>query len=256
MGNDLLLPGLPTELILAAYKRAPGNEIESGKFGSPESSAALAANTFGLFIDKPERLPPLPGIEASDWPARSLTLETVMRFPWSGGRHPCLDAVIVTKSLLIGVESKRFEPFRSKQAASMSQAYWRQVWGNDMKGYESSRDGVRRNDPAFAHLDAAQLIKHAFGLRTTVHRAGAFHGKKPVLYYLYAEPEIWPNGVLISNADRKRHRDEINVFSSEVANDEVGFLSCSYQQLLAGWNAHADHGINAHAAAIKGRFAP
>jgi len=31
---------------------APGNEIESGKFASPESSAALVANAFGLFLDE------------------------------------------------------------------------------------------------------------------------------------------------------------------------------------------------------------
>jgi hypothetical protein len=43
----VLLPGLPIDLILQAYASAPRNEIESGKFESPESSAALAANAFG-----------------------------------------------------------------------------------------------------------------------------------------------------------------------------------------------------------------
>ena len=30
-----LLPGLPVELIWAAYAAAPGNELESGKFTEP-----------------------------------------------------------------------------------------------------------------------------------------------------------------------------------------------------------------------------
>jgi hypothetical protein len=44
---NALLPGLPGELIRACYAAAPGNEIASAKFASPESSAALAASTFG-----------------------------------------------------------------------------------------------------------------------------------------------------------------------------------------------------------------
>ena len=42
-----LLPGLPVDLIRACYATASGNEITSGKFASPESSSALAANTSG-----------------------------------------------------------------------------------------------------------------------------------------------------------------------------------------------------------------
>jgi hypothetical protein len=45
-----LLPGLPIDLIRGCYAAAPGNEIAGGKFASPASSAALAANTFGPFL--------------------------------------------------------------------------------------------------------------------------------------------------------------------------------------------------------------
>lgn len=256
MDSDLILPGLPAELILAAYRKAPGKEIESGKFASPESSAALAANTFGLFIDESESpLLRLPEIEESEWPAeKPVMLEQTVRFPWSGGLHPFLDALIITKSLLVGVESKRFEPFRDRKVGAMSDAYSRPVWGNQMKGYEDCRDRICRNDLGFERLDAAQLVKHAFGLRTAAHKK--YRGKKPVLYYLYAEPERWPNGVAISDAERGQHRAEIDTFSRIVSTDEVRFLSCSYKQLLAAWSTHADAGIRAHAAAIAGRFAP
>lgn len=124
-----LLPGLPTERIRAAYSRAGGNEIGSGKFMSPESSAALAANAFGLFLGEPQRLPLLPGTADDGWPALDVQLEAEVRFPWSGGRHPCLDVLIETRTALIGIESKRYEPFRGKPMPAFSDAYSRPVWG-------------------------------------------------------------------------------------------------------------------------------
>jgi len=48
--TDALFDYLPKDAILAAFARSPGNELASGKLESPESSAALAANTFGLFL--------------------------------------------------------------------------------------------------------------------------------------------------------------------------------------------------------------
>jgi hypothetical protein len=126
--QDALLPGIPLDRIVACYRAAGGNEIESGKFASPESSAALAANTFGFFLDRASDLPALPGCDALGWPATEVNLEALLRFPWSGGRHPCLDALVLTKNALIGIESKRYEPFRGKRLAGLSEAYWRQVW--------------------------------------------------------------------------------------------------------------------------------
>ena len=96
--GDFLLPHLAKERILAAYAAAGGNEIESGKLASPESSAALVANAFGYFLDRPGDLPPLlPELEGA-WPAICVLLEAQLRFPWSGGRHPWLDVLIETET--------------------------------------------------------------------------------------------------------------------------------------------------------------
>tara|TARA_R110000868_G_scaffold70819_3_gene207991 strand:- start:34109 stop:34885 length:777 start_codon:yes stop_codon:yes gene_type:complete len=254
MDNDNFLPGLPVDLIRAAYLAAPGNEIESGKFASPESSAALVANTFGLFLDRPEALPSLPGTEKEGWPAKSVTLEGIVRFPWSGGRHPCLDVLIETETALIGVESKRYEPYRSKSKSELSDAYWRPVWGESMCGYEHLRDGVRDNPGQFARLDAAQLVKHAFGLRTAAHRDPRCVGKKPILFYLYAEPSIWPDGREISKENFENHRNEISSFQKTVSDDEVSFVSSSYHSLLQKWSENADALINEHMSAVAGKF--
>jgi len=79
------VPGSEIESILNA---APGNEIASGKFDSPESSAALAANAFGFFLRRASDLPALPGCKKDKkdkkemWPAQSLSIEAMLRFPW------------------------------------------------------------------------------------------------------------------------------------------------------------------------------
>src|SRR5690606_9468810 len=140
-------------------------EIGSGKLAQPESSAVLAANAFGWFMGRPGAFPPLPGLEAAG-PAEEVTLEFCARLPWSGGRRPWLDAMVRTSTHLIGVESKRFEPFRDRKVAAFSDAYWRDVWGDGMQGYCALRDRLRSGELAFEHLDAAQLVKHALGLRT------------------------------------------------------------------------------------------
>ena len=134
------LPGVPGSEIEAIFNTAAGNEIVTGKFDSPESSAALAANAFGFFLQRASDLPALPGCGSETWPALSLMLEAELRFPWSGGRHPVLDCLVRTPSALIGIESKRFEPYRTRHTSPLSDAYWRRVWGEHMSGYERVRD--------------------------------------------------------------------------------------------------------------------
>src|SRR5687767_8892604 len=130
-----VLPHLSATDIVERLRRAAGKEVDSGKVGNPQSSAALAANTFAYFMSAPTHLPALPG-----WPERwepiSVLIEEEMRFPWGGGHHPWLDAVIETRTHLIGVESKRYEPYRGGVRAEFSKAYWRDVWGKEMGPYE------------------------------------------------------------------------------------------------------------------------
>jgi len=252
--RELFLPGLPVDLIRAAYLAAPGNEIESGKFAHPESSAALVANAFGLFLDQPSILPPLPGTAEFGWPATSVGLEAIVKFPWSGGRHPCLDVLVTTRAALIGIESKRYEPFRPKSKTELSDAYWRPVWGNNMQGYERIRDQLRDDACRFDRLDAAQLVKHAFGLRTAIHQEVGQGRKTPVLYYLYAEPTGWPDGRSISSEQLAHHKAEIAAFADMVKNDEVRFIPHSYRHLLTSWAESATDAIRKHAAALRSRY--
>ena len=251
------LPGVPGPEIEAIFNAAAGNEIAAGKFDSPESSAALAANAFGFFLGQAVDLPPLPGCGGETWPARTLKIEAEVRFPWRGGRHPVLDCLVTTLSAFIGIESKRFEPFRGKKESELSDAYWRPVWGKRMKGYESIRDGLHDEPGRYGHLDAAQLFKHAFALRTAVHKRPEFRALAPILFYVYAEPNFWPrSGEPVDEGAKARHRDEIERFAAAMADDEVTFVSCSWRNLLETWGRHENGRIRAHADTVTARFSP
>lgn len=243
------LPGVKAEHVLARLAKAGGNEVESGKLGSPESSAALAINAFGWFIDRPELLSPLPGMEPGI-PATAVDVEYCARFPWSGGRHPWLDAIVETPKQLVGVESKRFEPFRDRKGVSLSTAYDRPVWGTSMGPFEEMRDRLRSGAELFEHLDAAQLVKHAFGLVTD----GGRKRKMPVLVYLFAEPAAL-GGRPIDPAAHARHRVEIERFAQAVRGAAVSFHSISYRGWIGSWADHG-HRVAEHGSAIVARFAP
>ena len=253
--HDRFLPGVPRRQIEEIYNAAPGKEIASGKFDSPESSAALAANTFGFFLNRPGDLPPLPGGEDVEWPASSLYVEKEVRFPWKGGRHPWLDALVIASSTLIGVEAKRFEPYRAK--GPFSEAFWRPVWGNQMKGYEKTRDTIGNASDRCAGLDGAQLVKHAFALRTQASSDGEYAERQPILFYLYAEPDAWPrDGKPIDDDAKAAHREAINHFAKSVDGDEVRFIACSYRELLATWERSENPEVREHAKAVACRFSP
>ena len=245
--NDLL-PGVPTAAVLAALARSPGNELASGKFASPESSAALAVNAFGWFLDRPGDLPPLRGVPMG----RPLTveIEAELRFPWSGGRHPWLDTVITTATTLVGVESKRYEPFRPGKANSFSEAYDSRDWGEGMARFTAMRRALAEGRQTYRCLDAVQLVKHAYALRTQ----GVKRGLGAVLVYLHAAPATWASGKPVSPESIARHQAEIADFALAVRGDTVSFVPLAWAELLAQWETHPL--LAAHSAAILARFGP
>lgn len=243
------LPGVPVSHVLRRLADAGGKEIESNKFSSPESSAALAVNCFGWFIERPEQLPPLRGTEGAGVP-EMVDVEFCAGFPWSGGRHPWLDAVVETPTTLIGIESKRFEPFRDVKSVSLSDAYDRPVWGRRMIGYERMRDRLRAGQETFSYLDAAQLVKHAFGLVTE----GRRRSRTPVLFYLFAEPAE-RGGRPIATEELAGHREEIGRFAQAVAGNEVAFHYESYREWISSWRG-LDSKVAAHGVEVMHAFSP
>jgi len=246
MIDPSFLPGVPAEAVLAALRRAPGNELASGKFDSPESSAALVANAFGWFLGRPRALPPLPGVPMGQ--PEEVEIEAEMRFPWSGGRHPWIDAAITTATTLVGVESKRYEPYRPGKASSFSEAYDSRDWGKGMARFTAMRKALVEGRQAYRSLDAVQLVKHAYGLKTqSVKRA-----RGAVLVYLYAEPAEWASGKPVSPDAIARHRAEVADFARAVRGDDVTFVTLRWSDLLSQWSR--EPALFAHATALRGWF--
>lgn len=243
--EPIFLPGVSKERLRAIYDGAAGNEIASGKFASPQSSAALAANGFAWFLDRPGDCPLFPTIADLSGPVREVAIERELRFPWSGGRHPWLDAVLWTDTHVIGVESKRYEPFRGTKPAELSAAYDRDVWGEGMEGWCTMRDLLRKEPKRYRHLDAAQLVKHSLGLATEQQRSGL----APVLVYLYAEPQ---DACRNTDAAFLTHRREIEDFNAIVAGNRVRFVACSWR----GWLDCFGGASAEHARAVLEAFAP
>lgn len=241
------LPDVPTETVLAALRRSPGSELASGKFDSPESSAALVANAFGWFLDRPTALPHLPGVPMG--PPEAVEIEAEFRFPWTGGRHPWLDVAITTPTTVVGVESKRYEPFRPGKAVAFSEAYDSRDW-QGMARFDAMRRALACGQQSYRCLDAGQLVKHAYGLRTQ----GVKRGLGAVLVYLHAAPATWASGKPVSPEAIARHQAEIADFARSVQGDAVTFVSLRWADLLADWTKQP--ALAAHAAAITTRFGP
>jgi hypothetical protein len=246
MTDPVFLPGVPADAVLAALGRSPGGEIASGKFASPESSAALVANTFGWFLNRPSQLPALPGVPMG--PVQTVAIEAEMRFPWSGGRQPWLDAEITTATTLVGVESKRYEPFRPGKAAEFSEAFDRRDWGAGMARYTGLRKALAAGQLTYRHLDAAQLVKHAYGLKTQAVKRGL----GGVLVYLHAAPALWASGKPVDPKAISRHATEIADFAARVKGDDVTFVPLRWGELLNQWSQTP--ATAAHAAAVRGWF--
>ncbi len=119
-----------------------------------------------------------------------------------------------------------------------------------MAGYERMRDRLRSKEERFLHLDATQLVKHAFGLVTE----GRRRKKMPVLYYIFAEPATRA-GHAIPPDTIKRHREEIEHFADAVAGDEVAFHFSSYREWLDTWSQF-DSDIAVHRETLLRTFEP
>lgn len=114
-----------------------------------------------------------------------------------------------------------------------------------MARYSEVRDALRSDKIAYRHLDAAQLVKHAYGLVTDGRRLGLI----PHLAYIFAEPKV-RGDVSIPLEDRERHREEVADFADRVAGDEVRFGWIDYRS----WFNAALEPVHEHANAIIGAF--
>ena len=161
-----------------------------------------------------------------------------------GGRAPNLDVLLTGPDGVAGIESKLTE-YLTPHRAAFSPAYGEQIRdGRREQGYFREMLRLIQEPDHYVWLDAAQLIKHAFGLART------FGGRPVTLLYLYWEPAN-------PSADRvfADHRREIADFAARVAGSTPAFRAMTYPDLWSSWlDAGPTGWLARHIAELRARY--
>ncbi|HEY1612341.1 MAG TPA: hypothetical protein VGF97_01440 [Rhizomicrobium sp.] len=233
-----LIDGVRLSDFEADLHQGDGNEL-AGKFRADHSSSALAVNSFAPFKAAPEALR-LQGEQSFS----SLCFERKCPHGLAGRRSPNLDVFAEGPAGIVAIESKCLEPM-TPHIANFAPAYDAEIrdarratpWFRQMHM-------LSENPRQYRWLDAAQLVKHAFGI------AYSFPDRPTTLLYLYWEP---------TNPDEypffKEHRDEVARFASSTAGSAPAFAAMSYPQLWRHWSHKADCGwLRAHVDRLNARY--
>jgi hypothetical protein len=93
-------------------------------------------------------------------------------------------------------------------------------------------------------LDAAQLVKHAFGIAHT------FPNKPATLLYLFWEPSNPKEHPFFDE-----HRAEVTRFSEAISGGGPEFIAMSYPELWASWDAHPEpNWLPTHVSRLRARY--
>jgi len=236
--EENLLPGVLLGQFVADLEQGDGNELDS-KFLAAQSSSALAVNCFAPFKDEIIDLSLLGtnGFEAFQFEKKC---PTGLR----SGNAPNLDIVAEGKAHVVAIESKCTEYFGTKPA-KFAPAYAAQIqderrqsaWFGEMLQLDAGAVSYR-------FLDAAQLIKHAYGV------ARCFKGKSVTLVYLYWEPEN-----ATEFPEFEAHREEISRFGESVAGAFPRFEALSYAELWSSWEtSQCPPWLSDHIQALRARY--
>lgn len=214
-----------------------GNELQT-KFRAIHSSSGLAVNCFAPFRRQIADLSLRSG-DAFD----GLQFERKCPTGLRGGRSPNLDVLLTSPNGIVGIESKLTE-YLAKHSADFSPAYAEQIRDARREGgYFSEMLRLMDAPKSYRLLDAAQLIKHAFGLAHT------FRDRPVTLLYLFWEPAN-PEASPIFAA----HRAEIAEFAERVAGTTPRFVAMSYPELWSKLEASGPDWVKAHIEELKARY--
>jgi len=217
--HGTLLPGGFPEDFEGDLSSGDGNEPET-TFRAAHSSSGLAVNCFAPFRQRIADLT-IPRHSGFD------TLQFERKCPTGlrGGRAPNLDVVLTGPDSVLAIESK-LTGYLSAHRADFSPAYETQIRdARRDQGYFREMLRLRDRPDHYTWLDAAQLIKHAFGLART------FPDRPVTLLYLFWEPAN-PN----AGPEFAAHRDEIEEFRARVAGSSPTFEAMSYPELWQSWS--------------------
>jgi hypothetical protein len=234
---DNILPLVSVDDFEADLRTGDGNELET-KFRAAHSSSALAVNCFAPFRARLADLV-MPVGKAFE------TLQFERKCPTGlrGGTAPNLDILLSGPTSVVGIESKLTEHL-GVHRPRFSRAYAEQIRDERRnQGYFLEMLRLTETPSSYRWLDAAQLIKHAFGLART------FQHRQVTLLYLFWEPtnpEISPVFA--------EHREEIRAFSVRVSGSTPAFVAMSYPELWSGWRETAPAWLAGHLDDLAERY--
>jgi hypothetical protein len=235
--RETLLPMVFPEDFEEDLNAGDGNELEN-KFCALHSSSGLAVNCFAPFRSRITDLN-LQSVGGFD----SLQFERKCPTGLKGGRSPNLDVLLSGQSGVIGVESKLTE-YLGRHQAKFSPAYEQQICDSRREqGYFREMLRLIAAPDSYVWLDAAQLIKHAFGLTHT------FKDVPVSLLYLFWEP-VNPD----ANPVFAAHRAEIAEFAERVSGATTKFVAMSYRELWTDLRKTAPHWLNEHLGKLEARY--
>lgn len=215
--NDNLMTGLPLEEIEHDLKSGAGHELD-GKLCAAHSSAALAVNAFGPWRTAPGSL-----IIGGIIGFHSLRFEATCPI-WPSRTPPHLD-LLADGDLLVAVESKCTEWMKPK-AALFSDSYEELRPVDEDSNWAPWFEQMQQVRGRSQFFDAAQVIKHAFGLLSC-------YGTRDVrLEYLYWEPRNagdWPQC--------RQHREQADDLAAKVRRSTVQLIPMSYRELWHEWES-------------------
>ena len=234
---DNLVPSVTIPDFEADLRQGSGNEL-SGKFRAPHSSSALAVNCFGPFKRN-----------LSDLRVCGAGGFTLLHFEKKcpigvRGTPPNLDVLIESVDSVIAIESKCTE-YLSPHTARFSASYETGIRdARRESGWFQEMLRLIETPQAYRCLDAAQLVKHAFGL---MH---CYPGRRLTLRYLYWEPLNAVDFPLF-----EEHRRETAAFADRIAGPYLAFEARTYNELWSSWDDAAPKWLSTHLRDLRARYA-
>jgi hypothetical protein len=216
VGDNLFLPLDPDATM--EFGEGAGSELGTsdvpGSMASLRSSSALAVNVFDAW--RGADVAALSSLFAADRYADRIRFE--VQYPTGlRGIPPHLDVVIDKPGgIPLAIESKFTEVY-SPAHNDFRDSYFEKAGLWD--GFDNVRElasAISDGSVQFEYLGAAQLIKHALGLKNACGPMG-FR-----LLYLYYE---WPSEIA------EVHGEEVDLFA-EIAQQDLEFAPMSYQELF------------------------
>jgi hypothetical protein len=241
-----LLPNIDSYFYQNEYADAAGGELQwdvrygkkyPPKMHAAHSSSALVVNSFAPWKRHLETFE-LCGKRSFSRLRFEVKLPTPLR-----GTPPHLDFLGETiGSDIVAGESKATE-YLQEHPTVFPPSYDSVSWLKCVSPYIAMMRQLKEIPSTFLYVDAAQLVKHAFGLSTN------FGDRELVLMYLFWEPAN-------HNCYREfgLHREELQRFCTSVNSSSVAFAWKSYPELWREWSQDDQTWLRQHSKRLLDRY--